>query len=715
MATQASDATAGRYPGYNTPRRLRGPRRRPIVVAPESRPARALAAAGALVLVLGAVVMALHFGRYPPRLPGRLFPPEGAGLRSAKLADMTRILGWLLAMNLAAWSLGVLVERLLRCRSAGKEFRLLHRLGFGFALLSLLVLGLAALHALEFPAVHLAIALPAAAAVAIAWTRRGRPWIGERPHGRLSWLALAAVLLCLNAFLGAFAPEPGWDALTYHLAIPERYLFANGIVVTPFSHLTAYPFLMEMLYVPALVLGGPSLATLLHFEFGALLLAAVSLAANRFSRLAAILAPAVLLADPLFQRELSWAYNDLTLAFYAFLALVAFEERSASSDRGSLRYAGVLSGICLLVKLHGALVLAALLLMLWLPPRRRVRATLLAGGVLAGWAVVVCSPWLVRNLVFTGNPVAPLLQSLFYPAGGEYFDRTAIEQSTTFLSRVGMGRSLGALLLLPWNLVMRTVPEVYGNSFGYQVTPLYVIGALGALLVGSVRRHPLVARLLAAGGILTVLWFFTFQEARFLLPALACFAVAGGAALAALASGLPGWGRLFIALPLAGLVYCQALLLEELPARYGYAIGTLSVEEFRNGHPAEAAAVELRKVMGPRDRLLLFAESRGFIFRGLDYIPYHINEGAQVLQWIHRQKNLDELHCALREQGVTYLLINVEHLHGFLPTLVPSYGLEEFEGDLALVQAFAKTRAKTVFARDGIWAGVLLDPPKCPP
>ena len=674
---------------------------------------RALPVAGMAVLVLGVALLGLHAARYPPALPHHEIAVQVGGPEAAKVLDMARTIGWLIVLNLAAWSLGGPCERALRPPAGRSGFTLLYRMGLGFAALSVIVLALAALHALDPRILYGSILISAVAAV-VALVREWRRRPGGWPPRADAWLVLAAIPLCLNAFLGAFTPDPGWDALTYHLAIPERYLFANGIVVTPFSHLGAYPFLMEMLFVPALFLEGPSLATLLHFEFGILLLGAVHVAARRISRMAGILAPAILLADPLFYRELSWAYNDLTLAFYALLAVVALEEWAASSGPSLPLHAGAFAGICVLVKVQGTFVLAALLIVLWIFPGRRAGTKLAASLILVAVTLLVCSPWLIRNLVFTGNPVAPLFQTVFQRAGAEFFDPIAIEQCTVFLSRIGMGRGLDAFLMLPWNLVMRTVPGMYSNSFGYQVTPLYVLCVLAALLHPEIRRQPLMRRLLVAGGVLTYFWFLSFQEARFLLPALSCFAVAGGCALAALTAGLPDWGRIIPALPVAGLIYCQALFLQELPARYGYALGGLSIEEFESRDPVEAAAHALRGVMGPRDRLLLFGESRAFFFRGLDYVPYHINEGSQVLQWTHRQSDLDALRCALLTQGVTHVLVNVEHLQMFPPVFLASYREEDFGRDLALVQEFMNTHMKPIFSEGGIWVGEVLDTPDCP-
>lgn len=679
----------------------------------ESHPANGLRYTGVLVLVLGIAAMLVHAGRYPPDL-GPLSSAPAMTVELAKLVSMARVLAGLAVLNLAAWSFGGLVETLLKCPSRGGELRPLYRLGFGLAVLSVLVLAMAAVNALTRIAVIFAVVLPAIVPV-LTWVRRPGRSPSASALRRVALPALAAGVLCFNAFLGAFYPDPGWDALTYHLGIPERYLFANGIVVTPFSQMSAYPFLVEMLFVPALVLGGSSLAVLVHLEFGILLLILVALSARRASGLAALLAPAILLSDSLFQKELSWAYNDLAFAFFALLAFTAFADWSSTSEPGLLRYAGVLGGISILVKVQGGTVTIVLLLMLWLVPRQPLRRRLTASVVLLSLALLVSSPWLARNLVFTGNPVAPLLQRFFRVGGTAYFDPTAIEQSAEFLSRAGMGKGLDDLLALPWNLALASTPGTYHRSFGYQVTPLYAIGAFAALGVASIRRRPDMAFLLRAGGILTLFWFFSLQEARFLIPALTCFAVAGGAALAALVQGLPRWGRLVLLLPLSGLLYGQALILKELPVRWGYALGSLSVERFEARHEAFAAAAELRRIMTPRDRVLLFGEGRSYCFRGLDYIPYHINEGPQVLQLLHRQKDPASLHRALRELGVTYLLVNERQLSYFRPVFVPSYREDDFRRDLALLRVFVQERTRTVYARNGMWVGVLLDTADSPP
>jgi hypothetical protein len=494
----------------------------------------------ALVGVLGFALLLLHIERYPAVGLSTVDPAQFSFPQVSKLLAMLRSLSWLGFINLSALCLGALFERRLPLSAALSRFRLLYRLGIGFLLLGLGVLLLAALHLLHVGGFATLLLAPPALWVLFSWGRlragRGRGRVG-RPGRAVLWSSAAYGLLLGNAFIHAFGPDFGWDALTYHLAFPERYLFGNGISMTPFSHLSGYIAGTEMLYALALFLDGPSLAVLIHFEFGVLTLAALWQLGAASSRRAAILAPLFLIADPLFQLELGWAYSDLSLGFYLTLAAIAFctfiQKRDApnTNDRPDetgwdLVYAGIACGMCCATRYLGASVAVALCVVAWLPPRHtRVRENLQACLALAGLSALVMLPWMVRNAVFTGNPITPLLQSLFYAPGDEYIPAIVMQQSTEFLRHIGMGRDFWSLLALPWNLTMNTEPGVYENSFGYEVSALHFVGLVAVLGLADLsfgrlrggrrdrRAHRRVARLGARvvgsapdrGGSLTVL------------------------------------------------------------------------------------------------------------------------------------------------------------------------------------------------------------------
>jgi hypothetical protein len=627
-----------------------------------------------------------------------------------------RSLAWLGFINLSALCLGALFERRLPLSTALSRFRLLYQLGIGFSLLGLGVLLLAALHLLHVGGFATLLVAPLALWILFSWRRfRVGRWgvrVG-RPSRTVLWSSAAYGLLLTNAFIHAFGPDFGFDALTYHLAFPERYLFENGISMTPFSHLSGYIAATEMLYALALFLDGPNLAVLIHFEFGVLTLAALWQLGAVSSRRAAILAPLFLIADPLFQMELGWAYSDLSFGFYSTLAAIAFcsfiQKRGGPDANGrDLVYAGIACGMCCATRYLGMGVAVALCAVAWLPPRhpRRVRENLQACFALAGISALVMLPWMVRNAVLTGNPITPLLQSLFYAPGEEYIPAIVMQQSTEFLRQVGMGRDLWSLLALPWNLTMNSKPGIYANSFGYEVSALHFVGLVAVVGLAAsgkrLRAIPLLVPLLEAVGVFVLIWFFAFQEARFLLPIIPLIAYAGAVAIDGLVVASPVWGRGLLALPLIAVVHSQFSMLPSLAANFEFALGQ-TPHQRGDDRGVEAVSAFVRGEMAPEDKLLLWMEQRGYLFRGVDYVPYHIGSGAPTLELVHRFGDHRALYCELRSMGITQLVINRLAEKLVQPGLLgPKYFIDDFIADRSRINQLVKTTARLLYSNGGL-------------
>jgi hypothetical protein len=627
---------------------------------------------------------------------------------------MLRSLSWLGFINLSALCLGALFERRLPLSAALSRFRRLYQLGIGFALLGLGILLLAALHLLHIGGFATLLLAPPVLWILFSWSRFrvGREGVRVgRPSRVVLWSSAACGLLLTNAFVHAFGPDVGWDALMYHLAFPERYLFENGISMTPFSHLSGYIAGTQMLYALALFLDGPSLAVLIHFEFGVLTLAALWQLGAVSSHRVAILAALFLIADPLFQIELGWAYSDLSFAFYCTLAAIAFctfiQKRDGSdANARDLVYAGIACGMCCATRYLGASVVVALCAVVWLPPHHtRVRNNLQACLALTGLSALVMLPWMIRNAVFTGNPITPLLQSLFYTPGNEYIPAIVMQQNTEFLRHVGMGRDLWSLLALPWNLTMNSKPGVYANSFGFEVSALHFVGLVAVLGLAAsgkrLRAIPLLVPLLEIVGVFVLIWFFTFQEARFLLPIFPLIAYAGAVAIDGLIAASPAWGRGLLALPLIAVVHSQLSMLPSLAPNFEFALGQTPHERV-DDRSVEAAAAFVRDEMAPGDKLLLWMEQRSYLFRGVDYVPYHIGSGAPTLELVHRFGDHQTLYCELRAMGVTHLMINRRFEKMISPGLLSSgYYIDDFVADRGRIDRLVETAARQLYSSGG--------------
>jgi len=144
------------------------------------------------------------------------------------------------------------------------------------------------------------------------------------------------------------------------------------------------------------------------------------------------------------------------------------------------------------------------------PPQR----ALAFGGFAAG-AILIAAGWYLRNLIVVGDPVYPFLaDALRFPDAvvafaGRYSDMTR--------HWCGGGSSLSDLATLPWRLLAN--PRSFCGDPGYALR-LGVIFAL-ACVATTRRSWPIAIAALA----LTLIWFESSQQWRFLAPALALFAV----------------------------------------------------------------------------------------------------------------------------------------------------------------------------------------------
>lgn len=645
-----------------------------------------LRAASFAALALAA--LSLSFAREPFALalpePGWLAPPT-----AARSFGVLRAFAGLALLNLAAWGLGTGCIRALPMPGARGPAQL----GFGFAVLSVAVLALAASHALSPLWIGALLALGCGVG---AYDALGR----ERTQPRHAWAWLGAgVTLLASPALAAFGPDPGWDALTYHLAVPERYTFANGIVVTPWSVFSAFPHATAMLYLLAETLDGPALARLLHLEFGVLTGIVAWRAARATSPRAAWLAAAALAACPLYAWELSVAYADLSACFYTLLAALAFTAPRGERDWRRFVAAGVFAGAAAACRYPSWPLLPVLGLCLWLPGSPAgagVRARALASLAFGGAALAVLAPWLLRNLVFTGNPVAPLAQRWFAAPGSEFFAPTALAQNASLLRAIGPGRGFLELLALPWNLTFEASVGDY-RAFGFRIGVLFALGAAAGLLAGRAGRPAQARSLWLVAGLLTLCWFFTTQEPRYLLPALVLVAVAGASAADAL---LPQGrlGRPWLALPLLAVLHTQLPIASALPERYGLALGGLEAAV-----PAAArAGAKLREMLESGDRLVVFFEPRGYFFRGLDYVPYHLGSGSPLLVALHAAAERDALPELFSALGASHVLLETQLRPVTTPRFTPDYSREDFVSDLRALERHLERRAFRVLEEGSI-------------
>jgi hypothetical protein len=361
-----------------------------------------------------------------------------------------------------------------------------------------------------------------------AWTF-SRSGNGPRPTAHRASGREFLTAFCVTAIVGPFLvlmalaamlPTIDFDALEYHLQAPKEYFLSGRIVFLPHNVYASMPFGVEMLHLLGMEAlndwwHGALVGQVLVMLFAPAAAVLIAATARRVaSPRACWVSGVVYLTTPWIYRLAAIPYVEGPLACY-HAALIYWAARIAWSEirdaRAAMLLLGFLAGGAMACK-YPALVsaVAPFGLLAALAGIRRHSAKLpLAFAV--GVALAI-GPWLIKNVIDTGNPVYPLGYSVF---GGRDWD-SAREAKWVHAH----GRRPVAVQPLIDGLL-----DVAGRS-DWQ-SPLYTALAPLALLRRGSRRA-----VLALWGYALYLfatwWLLTHRLDRFWLPILPPLAVLAG-------------------------------------------------------------------------------------------------------------------------------------------------------------------------------------------
>lgn len=263
-------------------------------------------------------------------------------------------------------------------------------------------------------------------------------------------LLLAVVIISVTILAGV--PPVSKDALIHHLAVPKLYLSHGGIYEIPSISFSYYPMNLEMLYAIPLYFGNDILPKYIHFSFA--LLTALLIyyyLKEKLSITFALLGSLFFLSIPIIVKLSITVYVDLGLIFFSAASLICLLKWSENSYGSRLFIVScVCCGFALGTKYNGLITL--LILSFFVPflylkkieqdtgsrnlsrnidannaLTARVQVKALGYGILfISIALLIFSPWMIRNIKWTGNPVYPLFNSVF-------IQNKTIEKKTSIL------------------------------------------------------------------------------------------------------------------------------------------------------------------------------------------------------------------------------------------------------------------------------------------
>ena len=406
---------------------------------------------------------------------------------------------------------------------------LAYLLGFGCLSLGVMTLGLAGWLSAET-----IFLLLAGAGVIALMGLRDVGWLtstNSLAKAKSRYLIMLQVIIAAGIpllLLECLSPVWDYDALLYHLEVPRQYLAQGKLYFDPEVLRSAYPYLGEMLFLTGIAFDLDSLAKLINFTYAIIFVVSSYVLSQRFfGNESALTTAGILIGAPAFWMWSTWAGIDFAWASYEFWSVYSVALWLSDGKRNSpkwLMLAGIMSGLALSTKylsIPSLIIVGGLIVWKSLQdssrPLKDATSNLFIFGFTAG---LVASAWYVKNWVWTGNPVYPLI------FGGPGWEPLENQVLNDYVYSFGVGKSWRDFLLLPYN--------VYAFQDRFSTIGLEVIHPalwLAFLFPFAGKSSRIFNMIFLYASLSFVAWALNSQVIRFLIPLTAFLSILAGAVI----------------------------------------------------------------------------------------------------------------------------------------------------------------------------------------
>jgi len=354
----------------------------------------------------------------------------------------------------------------------------------------------------------------------------------------------ATFLLCstILMFLGIelvlnLTPPISRDALIHHLAIPNLWLKHAGFYEIPWADYAYYPMNIDLLFLVCLYFKNDIAPKFIHMAFGTGIgLLVYIYLKKRMGHNWGLLGAVIFITTPIVVWLSTSAYIDLGMTFFTTASIMTFI-KWRDSEYKKLNWF-LISSFCMGMALgskYNALIawfiLNLILMYSYVRDTHRQMAALQYGILFFVVAVLVASPWYLKNYLQTGNPFYPLfnsfLKSLNHQPVQEILHRQAIEktgQVSFFQMREVMyGETFWETLLIP----IRMFFQGQDNSYRYfqgVLNPILILFLPFSLIKKKFRRDAFLFGLFSVFFIIMA-YFLTEKQVRYILPVIPLLAI----------------------------------------------------------------------------------------------------------------------------------------------------------------------------------------------
>ena len=549
-------------------------------------------------------------------------------------------------------------------------------LGTGVVLLCLLIVGSTRGFGLLFGATfffHLLLLLLCVLGSLLAVTRT------LIASGVTGWISLIGVFAILTAeLLLAAQPITAIDAIVHHLAVPKWWVEMGYIHEIPWHEWSYYPMLLNLGYTGLLILGLDTATPYYHLSYLVMLLGLLAWIFKELSSLsiASNFGIAVTATLPIFLRLGHEPLVDLGLASFSLLAvcflLLATKDGEEKSDRASRRTNllcfGIALGLAAGTKLNGALLTVCFVATL--PFLREWRNTPRFGMLLVVSACFITyAPWLLRNWIWTSNPIYPLFKGLLggpvqQVVGGAPYLPPLLHRYQIY------GESWYEIAALPLRIFLGGED---GNPrlFDGAATPFLALFVFAPLAWNKSR----VVRALLPVAVTYLLFalFVSIARVRYLAPVLPFFSVITAKvfvkALLAVEIKYRKIPELVLLLVLYGST-CSYLWQKSVEGPMDYLAGNKSRLQYISEKIPEYPLIDhVNRTMPSSTHVYLLGTSNPYYYFDVASSSAGYYSFREILYWLTTAQSAEDILNHFRNRRITHLLVQPDRLKGAIESL----------------------------------------------
>ena len=542
------------------------------------------------------------------------------------------------------------------------------------------------------------------------------------------WLLLGAlVIVVASIVLLSCVPPVSKDELVHHLAVPKLYLKHGGMVEIPFMDFSYYPMNVELLYLIPMYFGNDIIPKFIHFSFalltGGLLYRYLK---RRTSVGYAVFGAVFFLSIPIIVKLSFSAYVDLGVLFFSFASLLFLLKWAESGfKRKFLILSGVMAGLAMGTKYNALVTTALLTLFVPILSARRAKEGLFRAAshslLFLVVALLVFSPWMVRNYVWKQNPVYPLFDRAFHSPENAEFEKAGGQPFSirpgpgVFVIRDGIYHETWWQIALVPLRVFFEGEDGSPKHFDGKLNPFLLLFSVFAFLRMREDQEEVRSEkkaMLAFVVLFFAIAFFTSDlRIRYIapiIPVLVVLSVLGVQTVhQAIVKGVPGKGKkvgfvlLWVAVASA-LAYNGRYMVVQFSEvePFGYLAGAVSRDEYLERHRPEYTAMRFINDHLPGDAkvMLIFMGDRG----------YHCDReyvfGEKFLGTLFRGSTAPgDILAGLQREKVSHLFINDPFFQRWAQENLS-------DAEKKCLGEFFGRYAKILFSRSGFFVLGLLKP-----